>query len=359
MTVPRSKLVDTSVTCYYHCISRCVRGALLCGQGYEHRKDWIETRLEELVQVFAVETCGYAVLDNHFHALVKLEPQQARRWSDEEVARRWGALYPPRGKKRQPLPVTDAWVQEKLRDQEWVICIRDRLCNLGWFMKCLKEPLARLANKEDGTRGAFWQSRYKSIAVLDDEALLATLTYIDLNPLAAGLANVPEESPYTSIRTRVEHCRASGSLEAIVKLPVGAVPDQALEDADHWLCPIQYIGGNTSLGGAGSSEVSFPFSANRQRGRGMIAGFTLSAYLRLLDWSSRVFRRGKARVSREVQSILKRLGTSPDVWRARLQMLMGREQLLGVAFASSRDRLKQAAGHRGCQRLANLNGSPA
>ncbi len=54
MTVARSQLVDSKVTCYYHCISRCVRRAFLCGEGYEHRKDWIEARFEELSRYFAV-----------------------------------------------------------------------------------------------------------------------------------------------------------------------------------------------------------------------------------------------------------------------------------------------------------------
>lgn len=65
MTVARSELVDVDVTPYYHCISRCVRQAHLCGQGYQHRKDWIERRLEELSGLFAVQVCGYAVMDNH------------------------------------------------------------------------------------------------------------------------------------------------------------------------------------------------------------------------------------------------------------------------------------------------------
>ena len=41
-------------------------------------------------------------------------------------------------------------------------------------MKCLKEPLSRLANREEQTRGAFFEGRFKSVAILDEESLLAT-----------------------------------------------------------------------------------------------------------------------------------------------------------------------------------------
>ena len=112
----------------------------------------------------------------------------ARGWSDEDVVRRWGQLFPPRGKDRKPLEVTPQWVQERLADAKWVAEARERLNSLGWFMKCLKEPLARMANQEDECKGTFWEARYKSIAILDEEALLTTLAYVDLNPLAAGTA---------------------------------------------------------------------------------------------------------------------------------------------------------------------------
>jgi len=57
MTMPRRQLVDVAVTRYYHCISRCVRRAFLCGEGVTHRKAWIEARLEVLAKHFAVSVC--------------------------------------------------------------------------------------------------------------------------------------------------------------------------------------------------------------------------------------------------------------------------------------------------------------
>jgi putative transposase len=146
----------------------------------------VEDRLRELAGIFAIDVCAYAVLDNHLHVVLQLNDEVAAGWSDEEVVRRWGRLFPPRGKDRQPQPVTSAWVKDRLKDMAWVAETRQRLNSLGWFMKCLKEPLARRANHEDKCRGTFWEARYKSIAILDEEALLTTLTYVDLNPLAAG-----------------------------------------------------------------------------------------------------------------------------------------------------------------------------
>ena len=77
-------------------------------------------------------------------------------------------------------------------------------------MKCLKEPLSRLANKQDEAKGAFFEGRFKSVAILDDESLLATCAYIDLNPVAAGITKVPESSPHTSITDARRERQGSG-----------------------------------------------------------------------------------------------------------------------------------------------------
>ena len=91
MPLLRSSLVSPETTPYYHCISRCVRRAILCGRdavtgrSFEHRRDWIVARLAELAEVFAIEVCAYAVMSNHFHLVLKLEPETALGWSDDEV----------------------------------------------------------------------------------------------------------------------------------------------------------------------------------------------------------------------------------------------------------------------------------
>src|SRR5271156_2597437 len=158
----RSRCVDEAVTPWYHCISRCVRRLLLCGGKFLHRKQWIEDRLRELVEIFSVECAGFAVMDNHLHLLVRLDSQKAKAWSNEEVARRWFCLYPLRNISGEALSASAARIRRFASDDEWVARIRQRLANLGWFMKCLKEPLARRANCEDGSTGAFWEGRYKS-----------------------------------------------------------------------------------------------------------------------------------------------------------------------------------------------------
>jgi hypothetical protein len=343
MTMARAHLVDVSVTRWYHCITRCVRRAFLLGDEPHNRREWIERRLQELAEIFAISVGGFSVLDNHLHVLVRLDPDTAKNWSDEEVVRRWGCLFPPRDKSRQPLPVSNDWVQWRLKDAAWVAKARERLQSLSWFMKCLKEPLARLANQQDKVRGAFFEERFKSVAILDEESLLATSAYIDLNPVAAGIVAVPEESPHTSIKERVDSVKAQDRISDLKAAEQGSVAGSnasgGLEDP-LWLCPIE------NRRGLDSSR------------EGMLEGIPLGSYLLLVDYTGRLFRGGKATISAEVSGILDRLGSSAERWRARLEKLKA-GRLLGRFFAASRARLQAVAAHLGVHHLANLAGCPA
>lgn len=78
MATARKVLVDPEVTSYYHCISRCVRRTFLCGAENAHRKQWIEDRLQELARIFAIDVCGFAILDNRLHVLLRLGLAKAK-----------------------------------------------------------------------------------------------------------------------------------------------------------------------------------------------------------------------------------------------------------------------------------------
>ena len=342
MAIARIRQIDASVARWYHCTTRCVRRALLLDEGTFDRKAWIENRIEELAQIFALAVGGFTVMTNHLHVLLRLDPKVAEGWSDEEVVRRWGRLFPPRDKFRQPVPISEAWVQDRLQDPAWVAQTRERLQSISWFMKCLKEPLSRLANREEKVRGAFFESRFKSVAILDDESLLAVATYIDLNPVAAGIAAVPESSEHTSIKTRVEHVEANGQIAQLEAAQQGSVAGSraaAAVEESLWLCPV---------------EDRRMLDSSRE---GMLEGFSLGSYLLLVDYTGRIFRDGKAAISAELAGIFDRLGISAESWRTRLEKLRA-GRLFGRFFAASRDRLKKLAAGLGMRSVWNLAGCP-
>jgi hypothetical protein len=323
MAIHRSMVVDEAVTPWYHCVSRCVRKAFLCGQGYAHRKDWIEARLEELVGLFAIDCAGFAVMDNHLHVLLRLGSQRVADWPDRDVARRWLTLFPIRDVTGKPLPASEARVGQLAADSAWVAKVRKRLADLGWFMKCLKEPLARMANREEGCTGAFWEGRFRCVAVLDEESLLATAAYIDLNPLAAGIAVTPEDSEHTSLRARIDNCRANGTLET-VRDDLSTLTANPAQEADSWLLPLDDLRG-------------------QEGGRaGMVEGCTLSCYLRLVDWTSRLVRQEKANLHPAVAPIFVRLGIESSAWEATIARLFRETKRTGSHFGTAA-RLDEAA----------------
>jgi len=90
----------------------------------------------------------------------------------------------------------------------------------------------------------------------------------------------------------------------------------------------------------------------------MLEGFSLGSYLLLIDYTSRLFRDGKAAISREVAAIFERLGSSAQTWQARLEKLT-KGRLVGRFFAASRQRLREVAEHLGLRRVPNVAGCPA
>ena len=70
-------------------------------------------------------------------------------------------------------------------------------------MQHLKQPIARRANEEDGCKGHFFEQRFYSGALLSEEAVLAAMAYVDLNPVRAKLARRLAQCQHASISARL------------------------------------------------------------------------------------------------------------------------------------------------------------
>ena len=287
MTKPRSHQISLEATPYYHCVSRCVRRAFLCGtdhitgQCYEHRRDWLENKLLFLPQTFAIDIAAYAIMSNHYHVVLFIDHKRAQQWSDIEVIERWhtlfkGNLFSQRFLKGEKL---DKAQQARLQIyiEEW----RSRLSSISWFMRILNEAIAREANAEDKCTGRFWEGRFKSQALLDEAALAACMAYVDLNPVRAKMANTPESSDHTSVKRRAE------------KAQTVKQPNHSNQQAD-FLLPF-----------VGKPRQNIPKGIQMR----------LTDYLELVDWTGRILRHNKrGAIAKNSENILIRLGIDNAQW---------------------------------------------
>jgi len=286
MPKPRREQVSLDATPYYHCVSRCVRRAFLCGMdrvtgySYEHRRGWVEDILLYQAQVFTIDIAAYAVMSNHYHVILHVNQQRSKRLSDREVVERWHGLY-----KGTPLSQRFIRQAEPLSKQEQTMMKslikkwRARLCDISWFMRRINELIARQANQEDECTGHFWEGRFSSQALLDEKALVACLAYVDLNPVRAKIAATPEESQYTSIYRRLGQSRGCSNLK------VGRQPDELI-----------------------------PFSAVQESNTRTYLPFDLKEYLMLLDWTGRGLVDRKGVIKDTQPPILERLGFKVAQW---------------------------------------------
>jgi len=234
MTYPRSHLVDPDGGTYHVC-SRCVRRTFLCGvddltgRDFSHRRQWIQARIRKLSKIFSISIYAYAVMSNHYHIVLSIDPLGL---TDDEVADRWLQLCPvaSQGEKAQTLHAARRWAI--INNKERLAELRVRLHSLSWFMRFINEPLARLANKEDDCRGRFWEGRFKSQILLDEASILASMVYVDLNPIRAGIADDLEDSDYTSVQHRLAHNREEDEIGPINGSP-GHPPFAPISLADY------------------------------------------------------------------------------------------------------------------------------
>jgi len=120
------------------------------------------------------------------------------------------------------------------------------------------------------------------------------MTYVDLNPVRANMANTPEASDHTSVKERIS---PKFCLQTAIKEQIGL---QCLTKFELPLKPLSKFEGNVK----NENQTGILFNA--------------VDYLELVDYTGRIVKEGKrGAINQLTPPILKRLNLNTDEWLAR------------------------------------------
>ncbi|QDV24350.1 hypothetical protein [Aureliella helgolandensis] len=347
----RSELFTADEIAVVHVMNRVVRRCFLIGvdpasgRNFDHRKRWIEDELEKSAANFGIDLIAFSLLSNHMHLILRSRPDVVATWNDLEVSRRWLMLCPIRkdahGKAAEP---SEAELNAIRLNPDKVSEIRSRLSNISWWMRLMCQRIAQRANREDGMEGHFWQSRFRGVRLIDEQAILAAAAYVDLNPIRAELAETIEASDFTSVQRRIRSLPQEGRpavaenppLEHTAVEPEPSGPADAVDSPElpfskaskssptptatpvhaclrtsapnRYLAPVQIDEQGDAIGALPSH------GKDRCSDKGF-ASMSAVDYLELLDWTARKIAPGKRGMTpTDAPPVLERIGMKPTAW---------------------------------------------
>lgn len=181
MRKPRIKLERPET--FYHVMTRTSQ----CVSNLEITRDpqikaICDRIIRQMAAIYHVEIYAWVLMDNHFHLCLSVNKPPME---EADIASRFESLQEINVHKREWYP----WLLGKFYH---------RFCDLSWFMWEIKTRIARAFNQRHNTSGFFWGGRFKSKVIEDEAALLRVMTYIEQNPVRAGLCEKPSQFPFCS-----------------------------------------------------------------------------------------------------------------------------------------------------------------
>ncbi len=185
---------------YYHVMSRILEGRfLLEGPVKEKFREFLEIQCG-----FAgVELLCFCIMSNHVHLLIEVPNAEEHRAAidDAELLRRLALVTTS---EEQLIGVRQ--MLARLKEQspekgylEYRQRFLNRMADLSMFVKELKQRFTQWYNKKVQRKGPLWEDRFKSVLLENDETVLLTMaTYIDLNPVRAGIVKDPKDYRWSS-----------------------------------------------------------------------------------------------------------------------------------------------------------------
>ena len=334
--------------------------AFLCGDGNGNRKDALyqRTKLVRGEAFPGIQVATYALMDNHFHLVVRFDPHAAHHLSAEEIAHRW-LLVQDDAALRMNQDAFQATKKAIASDADRVHRYRQHLSTVGWFMRSIKQPIARMANIDDDCTGAFWEGRYSSIALTDEAAVVACMAYVDLNQVRAGLVDRPEDAVFTGL---AERCAArQAGTQGLTHYP-----QPQAHDEDHRACfadedsapttdcvlPLQdsepalpLRAGVDDPNDAIDHEPDWLIPINRLFAQQLVSPdtiqFSQANYLELVDQTGRLLKAGKrGAINPRLSPLLKRLSITTEQWQiahCNKRHIYGTGTYLGTAIGAARE----------------------
>lgn len=180
---------------FYHVVSRIGGRRFLLDAG---EKKVLLGTIRSAAEFSGVEVLAYALMDNHFHLLVRVPPKEEV--DDEEFARRIGALYGD-ARRRKLFGQWEKWEAKGngARVTAAKQGLRTRMNELSQFCKTFKETYTQRYNARTGNTGTIWEGRFKSVLLKGDYRTLMTVAaYIHLNPVRAGVVEEAAAAQNTS-----------------------------------------------------------------------------------------------------------------------------------------------------------------
>ena len=184
--MPRyARMIVSNEKAVYHIMSRTCLAGFPFG---DVEKDEFVKIIKNFSGLYFVEVMGFCIMGNHFHLLIKMLPEH--NFSDNEIRNRYLNFF--------------GQDKEKTFSEGHIAHYREKWGNLSEYIKDIKQTFSRYYNKRHDRRGTLWGERFKSVIVENGHTLVNCLSYIDLNPLRAGLVKRPEEYRWNSIGYHVQ-----------------------------------------------------------------------------------------------------------------------------------------------------------
>ncbi|MBX3733532.1 MAG: transposase [Verrucomicrobiae bacterium] len=178
---------EAGQTGVYHCISRVVGGERLLD---DLCKEKLAEILIKLARFCGIEIITYCMMGNHFHLLLRVPA--AGEVPDAELLQRLEEFYGKNGV--LSVVAREDVAKRGALDPILRQSLLERMGDVSAFMKEFKQRFSRWYNRQSGRFGTLWAERFKSVLIEDNPGTVRMVaTYIDLNPVRAGIVQDPKD----------------------------------------------------------------------------------------------------------------------------------------------------------------------